>query len=319
MQNKPVLSLCIPTYNRAELLRGCLESIVTQESFDSRTEVVVSDNCSTDNTEEICRQFAEKYENIRYFRNDRNIQDQNFALSIKRAQGQLRKLTNDTTRYRAGALRYLLEAAGTHNAERPMIFFLSSKQRNDSVIEAKTLEAFIDATGVGITWINSIALWEDDCEDLSIFHNEAQTNMAQVPFLFSCFERHANALIYEKKIMDVAVVPDKNLTYGLFHVFHDNLLRFMKQARNEQKITQGCYDRFRKKLLLDFFALWTVNQEMMKDRYRFSDESLKDLVRKAYKNEKYYWRYLIRREFIRMKTIAIKLVTRGKLNDSERH
>lgn len=314
-----MLSLCIPTYNRAEILEGCLESIVEQEMFDYRTEIVISDNCSTDHTEEVCRKYAKKYNNIRYFRNEQNIKDQNFALSIQRAEGLLRKLTNDTTRYRAGALKFLLEAVSSNSNEQPLLFFLSNKLRNDTIIEAKSLDGLINCTGIGITWINSIALWADDCEDLTIFHNEAYTNMAQVPFLFSCFERHSKALIYEKKIMDITDVPNKNLTYGLFHVFHDNLLQYMQQALNERKISQECYDRFRKRILLDFFALWTVNQEIKKNCYQFSNENLKELVKEAYGKEKYYWKYLFKRELIRIKTLGFTLITRGRTNDTEKH
>ena len=54
--NKPLLSICIPTYNRAHYLKECLGSIVAQ--FDDRdvrdnVEVVVSDNASPDNTREL--------------------------------------------------------------------------------------------------------------------------------------------------------------------------------------------------------------------------------------------------------------------------
>ena len=48
---QPLLSICIPTYNRSEQLRRALESLVGQEGF-SEVEVVISDNCSTDGTEE---------------------------------------------------------------------------------------------------------------------------------------------------------------------------------------------------------------------------------------------------------------------------
>lgn len=53
----PLLSICIPTYNRAEYLRRTLDSIVSQEDFDSNCEIVTSDNSYTDNTEGVCRNY----------------------------------------------------------------------------------------------------------------------------------------------------------------------------------------------------------------------------------------------------------------------
>lgn len=60
MQNttNPYFSIVIPTYNRAEQLKFCLESLVKQ-TFTS-FEVLVCDDGSTDNTDEIIKQFTDK-------------------------------------------------------------------------------------------------------------------------------------------------------------------------------------------------------------------------------------------------------------------
>ncbi len=54
-QQKPKFSIVIPTYNRAELLKKCLDSLVAQtfKSF----EVIICDNGSTDHTQEIVDSF----------------------------------------------------------------------------------------------------------------------------------------------------------------------------------------------------------------------------------------------------------------------
>ena len=63
---QPLLSICIPTYNRAELLRQCLESIISESNvFTDKVEVIVSNNCSTDKTEEIINRYI-AFENINH-------------------------------------------------------------------------------------------------------------------------------------------------------------------------------------------------------------------------------------------------------------
>lgn len=72
--NKPILSICIPTYCRSNYLKECLDSIIYQDWFnDWNIEIVISDNASTDNTIELVNMYQEKYNNIRYHRNEENI------------------------------------------------------------------------------------------------------------------------------------------------------------------------------------------------------------------------------------------------------
>ena len=59
----PVISVCIPTYNRIHFLRQLINSIIaTVNGLGGKVEVVISDNCSTDGT----RQFLDGLENNDY-------------------------------------------------------------------------------------------------------------------------------------------------------------------------------------------------------------------------------------------------------------
>ncbi|EBH2219729.1 glycosyltransferase, partial [Salmonella enterica] len=48
-----LISFCIPTYNRKEYLEELLNSINNQEKFNLDIEICISDNASTDGTEEM--------------------------------------------------------------------------------------------------------------------------------------------------------------------------------------------------------------------------------------------------------------------------
>lgn len=86
---KPTLSICIPTYNRAGPLRESLESILPQVAGSPDVEVVVSDNASTDNTGDICRDFQTRYSFIRYLPNPENLGfDGNIVACVQKAQGE---------------------------------------------------------------------------------------------------------------------------------------------------------------------------------------------------------------------------------------
>jgi abequosyltransferase len=64
------LSICIPTFNRAQYLKECLDSVlISAREYLSEIEIVISDNASTDNTRNVVEDFARQNSNIKYLRN----------------------------------------------------------------------------------------------------------------------------------------------------------------------------------------------------------------------------------------------------------
>ncbi len=60
----PRVSICVPAYNHGRFLRAAIESALAQTWAD--LEVVVSDNCSTDETSDVVRAFAGRDTRVRY-------------------------------------------------------------------------------------------------------------------------------------------------------------------------------------------------------------------------------------------------------------
>lgn len=79
------LSFCVPTYNRAGYLKRCVSSVLANP--DSDIEVIVQDNCSTDNTEQLMGSFQDL--RLHSYRNSQNIGGvQNIIQIIGRAVGR---------------------------------------------------------------------------------------------------------------------------------------------------------------------------------------------------------------------------------------
>lgn len=73
MSNK-LLSICIPTYNRADKLQISLLSILRQvSSQQDKIEIIVSDNASTDNTLDLLSNLKEEYPFLKCYRNKINL------------------------------------------------------------------------------------------------------------------------------------------------------------------------------------------------------------------------------------------------------
>lgn len=62
-QTSPILSVCLITYNHGKYIRKALDGIFSQK-VNFPMEVIIADDCSTDNTREIILEYYEKYSSI---------------------------------------------------------------------------------------------------------------------------------------------------------------------------------------------------------------------------------------------------------------
>jgi glycosyltransferase involved in cell wall biosynthesis len=70
-QWRPLVSVCVPTYNYARFLPDCIESVL-QQTF-SDWELVIADDCSDDGTADLVRRYARSEPRIRYTVNERRL------------------------------------------------------------------------------------------------------------------------------------------------------------------------------------------------------------------------------------------------------
>lgn len=88
---KPILSFCIPTWNRAQTVFECVRNILNYQG--EEIEVVVSNNASTDETLDLLSTIDDK--RLKVFSNKDNIRIYNWPLAISRANGMWSALMSD--------------------------------------------------------------------------------------------------------------------------------------------------------------------------------------------------------------------------------
>lgn len=87
-QTKPLVSACIISYNQQEYIAAAIEGALSQE-LDVPYEIVISDDCSTDDTPRIIEEFAHKDFRIRVVKHSKNVgMHQNWLDAINSCNGE---------------------------------------------------------------------------------------------------------------------------------------------------------------------------------------------------------------------------------------
>ena len=159
-----MLTISIPTYNRANELRVLLAEIYRQASElpNGALGVVVSDNASTDNTQEMVdamrQKFAGRSIDLKYSRNEKNVGfSPNVISSVESAAGDYVLIMGDDDSFEPGALSYLFEQISEH--PEADVFFLKSIEYDcellhrvsESMVESGEVRVY----GDGVTYIEA--------------------------------------------------------------------------------------------------------------------------------------------------------------------
>ena len=105
---RPLLTIAIPTYNRANCLRLLLSELAKQIS-DDRVELIVSDNASPDETPKIIEDYTRQGMKFQYTRNIINVgPDANILQCYEMAQGEYVWIVGDDDVIVPGGLDWVL-------------------------------------------------------------------------------------------------------------------------------------------------------------------------------------------------------------------
>ncbi|MDE5874918.1 MAG: glycosyltransferase [Muribaculaceae bacterium] len=84
------ISVIVVTYNQESTIARTLDSILSQRIDNAEYEIVIGDDCSTDGTSDLCREYERRHPGvIRYFRRERNLGlVDNYYQCLREARGE---------------------------------------------------------------------------------------------------------------------------------------------------------------------------------------------------------------------------------------
>ena len=141
--NNPILTILVPTYNRANYLSSLLKTLVLElHGLETRVRVIVADNASNDQTAKVIDAFINEYPNTLILRHTENIgPDENFCRCIENVQSKYFWLIGDDDLPKANLIRRIVNLLEQGDYD---IIYMNSE------------------------WLSDIASARDDKADLSI-------------------------------------------------------------------------------------------------------------------------------------------------------
>lgn len=119
MKVKKKITVVVCTYNRGDILGGCIESLLKQTLDKSKFDILIVDNNSSDNTREIIQEYANQKDNLKY------VFEKEQGLSNARNRGAVLATTEYVAYIDDDAIAFenwLEEAVETIKDKDPMIF-----------------------------------------------------------------------------------------------------------------------------------------------------------------------------------------------------
>ena len=304
MNSEISLSIAIPTYNGSNYIEDTLECIVSQIlSYPSNVEVVISDNASEDETKDIIKKYQEKYQFIKYFRNDVNVgADKNFDLAIRKSKGKFVWLFSDDDLLQPGSIDAVMKKIlafpeleiiwinyGLYNED---LSECRVKKRDLCINEDKycnSAECYYEITGILSTGCSTnIVNRESWCKIES--DSKVGSNFIHVEMISNILIRHPKSYIIIYPFVKIRQRDDSRwsqngkilfLTVNLTKIFKNNVtLGYNKQVME---------DVIKKEIFKDLLDVCIISK---KQNINISFKFIKELIN-CYGNFPKFWLILL--------------------------
>lgn len=291
MENNKILTIAIPTYNRGFFLEQSLERITSQiKGLEDEIELLVSDNCSSDNTQQVVKKFIDAGAPIVYNRNNVNLgMDGNFVYCFKNAKAKYAWILGDDDYLVEGTIPKLLNImkSGEYG-----LIHLNNSLDNDLGSKVFTEKSkFVGDISFMITFISANIVQTKYVKQVD-FNKYIGTYFTLIPvYLTAVIEENKNMMVYFDT-MDAPADASTNGGYNIFKVFVTNYLNIVKEFRSS--LGYRYYEIEKYKLCRLFIYPWMVKL-LIKSNHglHFKTNSWFKIIFKKYWYEPYFYPMLL--------------------------
>ncbi|MGI4862330.1 MAG: glycosyltransferase [Janthinobacterium lividum] len=261
MDNR-LLTIAIPTYNRAALLDKCLAAIATQfATVATQVEVLISNNAATDHTRDIAEKYRTIFPLFRYQENETNIgPDLNIAKCFELAETKYVWIFSDDDILLPGTLAPIVQILASN--ELGVLYVTPTwyvKEIADATIPNEPFTCrvyddqleFLAQVHYWVTFITGNIVNKSLIDGLPIIYQFKGTNLMQLGWTIpAIFKAQHNAKVSSLVVLGRA---PEGIEYRFFKVFSLNLNAILFSLIKGGFIPPAARDIINRKLITDFF------------------------------------------------------------------
>jgi glycosyltransferase involved in cell wall biosynthesis len=308
MAKQPLLSICIPTWNRSKILSVSLNSFCEQlASVDSsEVEIFVSDNASDDDTPQVVQSFIDRGLPITYNRNPENVgAARNFIKCMQWASGKYIWLLGDDDLLKDAAIPYILDLI--RNGDYGLIHLSVLKNMGDQpeIQEYSDCNDFWKAVSFWVTFMSGCIFLKDAVPLVENCERYIPTHLLQVPFYIMSASLRKKNLFVRKSIMQNGLDASSNGGYNFYRVFVESYLNIWKEFVKKKTVSQSCFAFLKKDIYTNFINEFNYkllilkknvaceNKKYVGNRKGFKVKGAWKILVKNYGTERYFYKSII--------------------------
>lgn len=292
----PLLSIAIPTYNRGDLLQVCLQTITSQCSEHAEEiEILISNNASTDHTQEVVESYVDCGYPIKYYSNNTNLgPDYNIKRCFELASGKYVWIFSDDDLILPNAINRLLPLLRNHHFG--IITLAPNFYREIINKEAYPSDVFewreyrdpmqhLTARHFWLTYISGTIVNKKALDLSSISFPRLDSFLVQLAWVLpALFCKLPGAEIKSDLILGRSLAV---LDFKLFHVFGASYPKVLKFLCRKGQLPQKGKDRLIELIMTDYFPMY------IRHDYEYThDEKPFTILLKSFWNRKTFWQIL---------------------------
>lgn len=292
MKKNPLLSICIPIYNRLSFLERQLSRFwEVKNLFENEVQLVVADNCSEDDLKSVCDSFESKGLKIDYYRQVTNIgPDGNFDWCFHHADGKYVWLLGSDDIPVKGFLQKLVNylSAGDYG-----LVHLSMRKLNQEMTIYHNSDDMAIAVNYWITFMSANIIRTESLNSIDLSEYK-DSFMIQVPaYLNACCTFKENAIIYQDRFFESETDSANNGGYNLFQVFVTNLYGIYESFVRKGLLSCKCFNEIVKVEYKEFLLQYIILFFFIRRKGNFCTERAYRILWKYYGSKPYAYFYLI--------------------------
>lgn len=293
MENKqPLLSLCIPIYNRLEYLKRMLERFLEDKIlFEETIDLLISDNCSTDDLESCVNEFKSKGLKITYNRNQKNLgSDGNFLYCFNHAKGKYCWLLGSDDIPVKGFLNSLVTVL--QGKEYGLVHLNHHSDGLSQLFEYSDNQKMVENIAHWITFMSSNII---NTKNIAFINSNQymDTYLIQVPYyLYSCLNSPVNA-IYKYSCFEKDDDSANNGSYNLFQVFVQNLFDVYERFYQQKMLSRKVIENIKRNEYEHFLFPFIKDLLVLKKKSNFDKKHAWHILFRCYGLKWYFYSYPI--------------------------